>query len=292
MLALPIAFALVVAGEVSASPACDAEPATRVRVLVLDLAGTDVAPELLRTLGQIVAREAASVQGYQVLSSDELRTVLDQEAEKQLFGCSESSCLAEFAGALDADLLVSGQIDQSLAGSTTLSLNLLNTRAIVTMNRVNLSWAGDVGRLPELARAAAMLLLVEKAKRPSGSVALEGLVEDARVFVDDADRTDALVDGTIGGLDVGTHTLRVTADGYEPLETSVLVASVEPVRVDATLVERSFLSSGWLWVGVGVAIVASVAATAGVFVWATDATVQSSADFTPATLSNVEAIKR
>lgn len=292
MLAIAAALTLVVAGQAPASPACDAEPNTRVRVLVLDLAGTDVAPELLRTLGQIVAREAAAVQGYQVLSSDELRTVLDQEAEKQLFGCSESSCLAEFAGALDADLLVSGQIDQTLAGSTTLSLNLLNTRAIVTMNRVNLTWAGDVGRLPELARAAAMLLLVEKAKRPLGAVALEGLVTGASVFIDDADRTDAIVEGAISGLDVGTHTVRVTADGYEPLETSVLVASVEPVRVDATLVERSLFSSGWLWAGIGVAVVASVAATAGVFIWATDATVQTSADFTPATLSNVEAVKR
>ena len=77
----------------------DVDAGRQVRVLILDLAAPDAPPTLTRLLGQIIAREAAKVQGFIVLTSDELRTVLDREAEKQLVGCDDSSCLAEFAGA-------------------------------------------------------------------------------------------------------------------------------------------------------------------------------------------------
>jgi hypothetical protein len=277
--------------ETAPSDACRVDVASTVRVLILDLAVNEAPPSLTRTMGQVIAREAATVPGFVVLTSDELRTVLDQEAQKQLFGCDESSCLAEFAGALDADLLVSGQLDSSLAGATTLSLNLLNTKAIVTMNRVSLTWSGDPARLPELARAAAMLLLVEKARRPRAAIALDGAPENVRVYIDDVDWTERVEGGVVRGLDVGTHVLRLEADGYEPMETPLLLSSSEAVRVDGMLLERSFFSSGWLWAGLGVAVVGTALATAAIFVLSTDASVSTTADIVAPSLANVETVK-
>jgi hypothetical protein len=292
---LSLASVLLLAANMPVEPptgdACRADVQSSVRLLILDLAAPDAPPTLTRTLGQLIAREASKIQGFIVLTSDELRTVLDQEAEKQLFGCDDSSCLAEFAGALDADLLVSGQLDSSIAGTTTLSLNLLNTRAIVTMNRVSLTWAGDPGRLPELAVAAALLLLVEKARRPVGAVAIDGAPDDVRVYIDDVDMTDQVQDGVVRGLDVGTHALRLEADGYEPMETAVLLSSSEPERVDGMLLERSFFSSGWLWAGIGVAVVGTALATGALFILSTDASVNTSADIAAPSLAGVEAVK-
>ena len=50
------------------------------------------------------------MRGYEILSTDDVRAALDQEATKQLMGCDDNSCLAELAAALDA------AVDGCLAG--------------------------------------------------------------------------------------------------------------------------------------------------------------------------------
>jgi hypothetical protein len=142
-----------------------------------------------------------------------------------------------------------------------------------------------------LARAASMLLLFEKARRPTGSVAIDGAPNNLRVYIDDVDHTDRYADGVVNGLEVGTHVLRLEADGYEPQETALLLSSSEPVRIDGVLVERSIFSSGWLWVGLGVAVVGTALATAAVVVWSSDASVSTSANIIAPSLTNVEAVK-
>lgn len=256
-----LALALAAAPET----ACADAPAgvrSSVRVMLLDLKGSGPQYMVARSLGQVVASEAAQVKGYELLSSEEVRAVLEGEANKQLVGCDESGCLAELAEAMDADLLITGSLEQSADGAPLLSLSLLNTRALVTVNRVTLSWPGDPARLPDLARAAAQLLVREKRDRPEGHVVLTGVPLDAQVFVDDVDRTEEARTGRIGGLEVGPHVVRVTALDRLPREEHVLLVAGGSAQVDGALEPVPVTASSWFWIGAGAAVVAGVGATA------------------------------
>jgi hypothetical protein len=64
-----------------------------------------------RFLTGIAAQGAAENSNADVLTSGDLKTALDLEAQKQLASCGEgSSCMAEIASALDADVVVTGTL--------------------------------------------------------------------------------------------------------------------------------------------------------------------------------------
>ena len=64
-----------------------------------------------RFLTGIAAQGAATNSNADVLTSSDLKTALDLEAQKQLASCGESSsCMAEIASALDADVVVTGTL--------------------------------------------------------------------------------------------------------------------------------------------------------------------------------------
>ncbi len=105
MLALALAFVVA------------AEPP---RLIVLNpVAAADLAGgiELARTLGEMAGTAAVDVGGFAVLSESDLKSALDFEANRQLMGCSEGSCLAEIAEGVDARFVISGRV--SPLGTTT-----------------------------------------------------------------------------------------------------------------------------------------------------------------------------
>jgi hypothetical protein len=64
-----------------------------------------------RFLTGAVAEGAATHMQADVLTSTDLQTALDLEAQKQLASCGEaSSCMAEIAAALDAELVITGTL--------------------------------------------------------------------------------------------------------------------------------------------------------------------------------------
>lgn len=62
-----------------------------------------------------------------VVSSKELETILGVEMQKQLMNCSASSCMAELAGALGVDFLLSGTVAK-LGTTYVFNARLLNAR--------------------------------------------------------------------------------------------------------------------------------------------------------------------
>ena len=82
----------------------------RIAVYAFESAGLD--ERVVRITEASVLEELRKLQRVSVLSLDEVKALLDLEAEKQLAGCSESSCLSEIAEALGADALVTGGITQ------------------------------------------------------------------------------------------------------------------------------------------------------------------------------------
>lgn len=102
-------FAVLAA--LSAAPEAPA-PARVVHVAVTDLNVDGVEPRVARIFASSLVFEVRKLERTSVLGYDEIRAMLDVEAERQLTGCTgeESSCLAEVANALGADIVVMGAL--------------------------------------------------------------------------------------------------------------------------------------------------------------------------------------
>jgi TolB-like protein len=74
-------------------------------------AGKGVDPQTARVLTEaVVHRARASGAFSRVAASSELEAVLDMERQRQLLDCNAASCVAEIAGALGVDLLLTGSV--------------------------------------------------------------------------------------------------------------------------------------------------------------------------------------
>lgn len=274
-------------------PTCrpESRSAERVRVLLMDLKAPESRQRLARALGQVIAEEASAVPGFQLLSTDELRAILQNDAEKAMAGCTDSECLADLASALDAELLISGSLDVRPGAPPTLSLSLVNTRALVTVNRVIMSWAGDPELLPEVARTAAQRLVFEGSMRKPGMVFIDGLPDGALVAVDDVDFTDELEEDTLV-LPVGPYRIRISAPDHESAEELVLVQAGQETVVDGALLEIE--SNSLTWIILGSVSAAAVVLAGGIVTAAVltgGSSVSANAQVDVPTLANAEAAK-
>jgi hypothetical protein len=91
-----------------ALPAQDEGNSRPIRIAVYNLDGSGVEDRVLRVAEASLLAEVRKLQRCSAISMDEVRTLLDFEAEKQMVGCEEDSCLAEIAEALGADALIVG----------------------------------------------------------------------------------------------------------------------------------------------------------------------------------------
>lgn len=140
----PLDATAVPAASAAIAPAAVAPAAPDSCTLaILDLeAGDGMTKPHAVALTDVITGEVGALSGCSVLSRADVRGVLSFEAEKQLLGCSsDSSCLAELAGALGADLLVTGSVSK-IGGSTLLSLRMTDLKSLKVMRRATDTFAG------------------------------------------------------------------------------------------------------------------------------------------------------
>ena len=132
----PLLAALCVSQLATATPTAPApDPVGRVRLLVLDLtAEGGVDPSVVRTVAALVAAELATYPDLNVVAGADVKAMMELEGDKQVAGCSESSCLAELAGALGARLVVFG------------SVGVLGPKSVVHLNLFDSLTGQSVGR--------------------------------------------------------------------------------------------------------------------------------------------------
>ncbi len=276
----------LVCPEVPASPA----KAAKVRVMLPDLDVRGRHTQARAALGQIVAETAGGVRGFEILSATEVRAVLDQEANKQFVGCSASSCLAEIAEALDADLVVTGRIEDAPDGAALLSLSVVNARAIVVVNRVNVVWRGDSSRMADVVRTSSQLLLVDAKARKPGSIVLTGVGPEARVVVDGIERSADHRHGSIGGLDVGVH--EVVVDAPDKItRTSWAIVESDKETTLSTPLDDVPVPAVWLWLGGTAAVVGGAAATGALLYFSGPGNAGLVADAPSVSVNDVEGLK-
>jgi len=96
------------------------------RIAVLPIAAGEAIPEkAAASLTETLAAELRQQSGGEVVTSRDLTGLLSLEKQKQALGCGTDSCLAELAGALGAERVVSGDVAK-LGESLLLQVRLLD----------------------------------------------------------------------------------------------------------------------------------------------------------------------
>lgn len=97
-------------------------------MVVTDLEVDEQVPaRTARIVANNLVVELRKLKGYSVLGMEEVRTLMEAEANRQSMGCSEgTSCLNELADALGADVVVAGRIG-TFEGATTFSLRRIDS---------------------------------------------------------------------------------------------------------------------------------------------------------------------
>ncbi len=94
-------------------PASASGLAQAVRIAVYDFELQGIEPNIGHVVTDSALAEVRKLQGVSAIGMDEIRDMLSHEANKQILGCeSNESCLAEIAGALGVDELISGQLSK------------------------------------------------------------------------------------------------------------------------------------------------------------------------------------
>lgn len=102
--------AVILAVAVFGSARAVAEPKPTIIVLELKSQGRSVTQEITQTVGSLLPSYVGQDSRFVVQSGSELREMISLQAEKELVGCEENSCLAELAQALGARFVLFGNM--------------------------------------------------------------------------------------------------------------------------------------------------------------------------------------
>jgi hypothetical protein len=104
------------------------------RVLVMGLEAAGASADIVQVANGIVVQSLARASSISVITDDDIRRLVELEAEREVVGCSTASCLAEIAGALGADFVVFGTVGK-LDELFVVQLNLFDAAAARAMGR-------------------------------------------------------------------------------------------------------------------------------------------------------------
>ncbi len=234
------------------------------RVAVIELAPYDARAELAESLAPLLALELKRL-GFDVISRDEIRTLLHYETERQVLArTSDPAALAEMGGALGVEYLVAGGVGR-LGDRHVIHLKLMEVAGARVTARVAETFQGPELVVAQALRFAAATLVGAPV---SGHGVLE-VVAHAEGVAEIDREARGLLPARFEALPAGRHRLWVGADGYLELEHDVYVEAGGTVLVRPALIaiETRWYERWWVWGAIGAAAVAGgvaiVAASTG-----------------------------
>lgn len=193
--------------------------------------------------------EGLRKQGLQVVTAQDIATLLGMERQKALLGCAESgeSCMAELANALGADATLTVNLAQFADGGFRGVAKLISSRSGETISSVTLDAPNERKLLIALDSAAGTLAapFIEKKTQPvavtsPAATVKPGITKYWWVF-----GVSGVVIGGLGGAGVGGAYAKVAE----------LRSATTPQVADRAAAEgRSLQFAGWLGVGLGSAL--------------------------------------
>lgn len=135
----------------------------RTPLLILDFKHDDAHERTARVINEVVATAASKTDRFSVTTGTDLAQAMDLESEKAAMGCGTeaSSCLAEIAGAMGAELVLFGDVG-TLGDTTLVSLNLFDNNSASSVGRETVK-AAKLDDLPILVEHATERLLRKRA---------------------------------------------------------------------------------------------------------------------------------
>jgi hypothetical protein len=227
------------------------------RIAVLDVTVEGGADPTMQ--GQLTGRIADLVgrrENVTVIAPDDIRAILEKEAQKQLLGCDDQSCLAEIGGALGADVLLKGRVSK-LEDGYAMTLSAVNAHDASPLGHASETWKGESIGLLELLAPMLERALAKKGEKLLGSIEVTGANDGAQIFIDDQVRGTAPA-GQMGNVDIGARRVRVVEEGYQPFERFVVVQRDRVTTVPVQMVELEsapFYATWWFWTITGAAVV-------------------------------------
>ncbi len=119
--------------------------ADKPKLAVLDMQAVGVESDQAVALGDAMTQELSRRGFFEVISSNDLRTLLGVERQKQLLGCGDTNCTAELSGAIGARFVLQSSLTK-LGDSLQLSLQMLDSAKAQTVAR-SVRLARDVKQL-------------------------------------------------------------------------------------------------------------------------------------------------
>src|SRR4051812_13599584 len=137
-----------------------AAPSGKPRLAFIDLTpGAEVSKEVAQAAGEQLVVALSETGKFDVITKGDVKAILGYEAQAQLLGCGEASCMVDLGGALGAAYLVSGSLSK-LGGQLQLVLSLIDVNKATVGRRVAQPVAGE-SSLPQAAREAVSKLTGE-----------------------------------------------------------------------------------------------------------------------------------
>lgn len=133
-----------------------------VKVAVMDLkARTGIDNMTVSSITDFVCTTILNIGGYEVIGKDDMQTMMEHIADRQLLDCDDTKCLAKIGGALGVQLLVSGNI--GMVGKMYLiNVKLIDIEDATVKNRVSEKYIGDeTGLVGKVEETIGMLLSVD-----------------------------------------------------------------------------------------------------------------------------------
>ncbi len=260
------------AAEIKAAPSDEAAaPRVRppLRIAVYELELQDVAVPVGIVVSDSLLGEVRKLQGISAIGMSEIRDMLTHEATKQLAGCSEGaeSCMAELAGALGVDELVTGKLAK-VGDSSVMTLRRIDHKraAVTKVFDQRLKLANGSEYLAAVGPAVEQMFSDFRLKEG----AVRGVAKDVALRLDPPPIPVAAtlaVGGVAAGAAIAAGVFSVlflfAQNAYDAKATE---GTIQPIQgselkaLESTLVQRQWLANGF-WIGSGsVALIATVMA--------------------------------
>src|SRR5258708_1891740 len=125
--------------------------ASKPRLAFVDLTpGAEVSKEVAQATGDLLVVALSETGKFDVITKSDVKAILGYEAQAQLLGCAEASCMVDLGGALGAAYLVSGSLAK-LGGQLQLVLSLIDVNKATVGRRVAQPVAREAA-LPQASR--------------------------------------------------------------------------------------------------------------------------------------------
>jgi hypothetical protein len=213
MMRIWLLFVLLVNGAVLLA-------APKAKIAVMDLkAKTGIDVMTVSSLTNLLCTAVSGLGNYEVIGREDMQSMLEHVADKQVLGCDDTKCLVDIGGALGVELLVSGDIGK-VGDVFLINLKLINIGKAEVMNRVTEKYAGSETGLVDKLEASVAALFGSKAteqlalRGKTGDLYISASMNGAEVTIDGV-KQDGATPLTIEGFAAGEHAVTVKkGDSY------------------------------------------------------------------------------